>query len=117
MAETCPTEQSPEYAMEIGRAVADRVLAYPSELREWREVRWETPDRDAVAGYVARIIVSSTAVKELVGAAKDAEESLRHAIEDMKADGVSGWKLEMRQERLVRLQSALKPFQASTGGE
>ncbi len=80
---------------------------------------------DWTVEQMARIIDRETGVAELLEAAKDAEESLRHSIADAKAfrdphaDKLSlaisissPWKLEMREERHAKLVVAIGKVEA-----
>ncbi len=78
-----------------------------------------------VTHRVAQIIDRETGLAELLEAARDAKESLRHAIADAKAFrdphadklslGISissPWKLEMREERHAKLVAAIAKAEA-----
>ena len=67
-----PTEPSAG-ALRAAERIAGRLMSYPSELREWREVRWEKPEHSTVSVYMAQIIYDETrqeAQQELLDAAK-----------------------------------------------
>ncbi len=46
-------------AQETADKFADQVLSYPSELKEWREVGWATPEREKVVEWFRERILSA----------------------------------------------------------
>ena len=46
--------------------------------------------------------------KKLVAALKDCAESLHRAVEDMQAAGETGWRVELRKERISIAESLLR---------
>jgi len=102
---------------------AGALRAATEALRYVGMIHWTKDNRHKV---LAEIIDRETGVAELLEAAKDAEESLRHAIADAKAFrdphadklslGISissPWKLEMREERHEKLVAAIAKCERS----
>jgi hypothetical protein len=62
----------------------------------------------------ATFIDRETGVAELLEAARDAEESLRHVIEEAKTfRNPQPWKTEMREERHTKLRAAIAKVEGS----
>ncbi len=57
-------------AQETAEKFADQVLSYPSELKEWREVRWETPEREKVVEWFRERILCALNLAEAEASVK-----------------------------------------------
>ena len=112
---TKPETKQPEYAMESAVRIRVRAMTHPCEMREWREVRWEVPDKKKVDEYIAEIIASTPAVKKLVEAARlqvqnFERQNLHSDINNLGDDDHEAW------EALLSALKAFPSFKDSTGG-
>ena len=101
---TKPRTEPPEWTMEIAKSVFNNIANYYAtynDLPAVEDIAWD--------------IASSPAVKELVDAAQHFQKEYIELVESGDAGNWNPYK----EEKVIRLQSALKPFQASkasTGG-